>query len=129
VSFLAIGIVAAIVVALLLTVALSLLWGGENGWLNNQSNVGTLKITIVNPYAVGGGPCNYTLFLNGQQELNGTIPPGESEIFEKNFSWSGSELTIQVHIETPGRSTQPGDRTVTLTSGEVERLSIMLPNT
>jgi hypothetical protein len=129
VPFLAIGIVAAIAVAMVLTVALFLPWGEENGWLNNQSSVGTLVLTIVNPYQFGVGSCNYTLYLNDQQESNGTIPAGESEIFEKNFSWSGSELTIQVHIEVPGRSTQPEDRIITLTSGEVERLSIMLPTT
>jgi len=127
--FLAIGVVVAIAVAMLLTVALFLPWGDQNGRPNNQSSAGTLILTIVNPFHVGAGPCNYTLYLNGQQESNGTIPAGESEIFEKNFSWSGSELTIHVHIEVLGRSTQPEDRTLTLTSGEVERLAIALPTT
>ena len=123
---LAIGVVAAIAVAMLLTVALFLPWGDLNGRPNNQSSVGTLILTIVNPFHFGAGPCNYTLCLNGQQESNGTILAGESEIYEKNFSWSGSELTIHVHIEVLGGNTQPEDRTLTLTSGEVERLSIML---
>ena len=118
----AIGVVAAIAVAVLLTVALFL--------PNNQSSVGTLILTIVNPFHFEEvDPCNYTLYLNGHLESNGTIPTGESVIFEKNFSWSGSELTIHVHIEVLGRSIQPEDRTLALTSGEVERLAIMLPTT
>jgi len=127
VPHLAIGVVAAIAVAMLLTIALLLPWGEENGRPDNQSSVGTLVITIVNPYHYGVGPANYTLFLNDEQESNGTIPGGESEILEKDFSWSGPELTIVIHIEVQGRSTQPEDRTLTLTSGEVERLSISLP--
>jgi hypothetical protein len=114
---------------MLLTVALFLPWGEENGRPNNQLNVGTLIVTIINPSYIEAGPCNYTLYLNGQLESNGTIPAGESEVFEKNFSWSGSELTIQVHIEVPGSSTQPEDRTITLTSGETERLFITLVTT
>ena len=127
--FLAIGIVAAVAVAMVLTVALFLPWGEENGWPNNESSAGTLVLTMVNPFHFGVGPCNYTLYLNDQLESNGTILAGESEIFEKNFLWSGSELTIQVHIEVTGRSAQPEDRIITLTSGEVERLSITLPTT
>lgn len=123
----AIAVVAAVAVAMLLTVALLLPWGDRDGAPNNQSSVGTLILTIVNPFHYGASPCNYTLYLNGQQESNGTIPAGESEIFEKNFSWSGPELTIHVHIEVLGRSTQPEERTLTLTSGGVERLSITLP--
>jgi hypothetical protein len=129
VPFLPICIVVAIAVAMLFTVALFLPWAEENGWPNNQSSVGTLILTIVNPYSFRVDSCNFTLYLNGQQELEGTIPAGESQIFEKNFSWSGSELTIQLHIEISGGSTQPEDRIATLTSGEVERLSIMLPTT
>ena len=129
VPFLAIGLVSAIAVAMLLTVALFLPWGEEDGRPNNQLNVGTLIVTIINPSYIEAGPRNYTLYLNGQLESNGTIPAGDSEVFEKNFSWSGSELTIQVHIEVPGSSTQPEDRTITLTSGETERLFITLVTT
>jgi len=124
---LAIGVVAAVAVAMLLTVALLLPWGDQNDGSHNQLSAGTLILTIVNPFYVGAGPCNYTLYLNGQQESNGAIPAGESAIFEKNFSWSGSELTIYVHIEVLERSVQPEDRLLTMTPGEVERLAIMLP--
>jgi hypothetical protein len=130
VRFSAVGVVVAVAVAMLLIVALLLLWGDLDGRLQNQSSAGTLILTIINPFTLGAtSPCNYTLYLNGLQESNGTIPAGESDIFEKNLSWSGSELTIQVHIEVMGRSIQPEDRTVTLTSGEVERLAIALPTT
>jgi len=129
VRFSAVGVVVAVAVAMLLIVALFLPWGDLDGGLQNHSSAGTLVLTIVNPFTLGASPCNYTLYLNGLQESNGTIPAGESDIFEKNLSWSGSELTIQVHIEVVGRSIQPEDRTVTLTSGEVERLAIALPTT
>jgi hypothetical protein len=110
----------------LLAVALSQPQGNENDGPDDNLNTGSLVITIVNPHFLGAEPCNYTLSINNQLESNGTIPAGGSDVFERDFTWSGPELAIQVHVEVPGTATPSEDRTVTLTPGETERLTIIL---
>lgn len=121
-----IGILAfGLFIAILVSVMLIFAWFSQPA--EEDGNDGSLVITLINPTYIGALPCEYVLELNGQPERNGTVPVGESDVVEKNFSFSGSELVVVVHVEVIGSTTQPDDITVTITrGGEVERITITL---
>ena len=91
-----------------------------------HSNAGTLEVTLINPYAWGATPCDYFVFMDGELEANGTVAVSESETVEVNLTWTGSERTILVRIEVPDGSAYPEERTVTLSPGETEGITVIL---
>lgn len=91
-----------------------------------HSNAGTLEVTLINPHAWGATPCDYSVFIDGELEANGTVAVSESETVEVNLTWTGSERTILVRIEVPDGSAYPEERIVTLSPGETESITVIL---
>jgi hypothetical protein len=122
------GILAAgLFIAVLLSVMLIFVWFSMPP--EEEENSGSLVITLINPTTVHSLPCEYVLEINGQQEYDGTIPAGDSDVVQKNFTFSDSSLLVVIHVEVIGSSTQPDDMTVTISQGETERVTIVLQMT
>jgi len=111
-------------VAILLAAMLIFIWFSLPAEQNG--NHGALVITLLNPTSLDALPCEYVLELNGLPEHNGTVPAGESDVVEKNFTFDHSSLVVVVHVQVIDSTTQPEDVIVTITPGEIERVTVFL---
>ena len=124
------GLVLLIVAVVLLAIATLAYFNDKDGPESaGETNSGTLIVTLINPFSVGSNSRDFELYLNGQLQMNGTVPVGKSEVVETSLNWTGSELMVLIHVVVPGIGTQPGDRMVTLIPGETERVNIVLSAT
>jgi hypothetical protein len=119
-------IVAAVVVLGVLAFLLTVGNEENDSGVGDESSSGTLVVTIVNTQYVGSKPLDYELYLNGNLSASGTIPVADSAVIEKSLTWTGPGLAVLIHVVITNSSSQPGDRSVTLTPGEIERVNIVL---
>ena len=122
----AILIVAAAMVLGVLAFLLTVEDEESDSGVGDESSSGTLVVTIVNTQFVGSKPLDYELYLNGNLSASGTIPVADSAVIEKSLTWTGPGLAVLIHIVIVNSTSQPGDRSVTLTPGEIERVNIAL---
>jgi hypothetical protein len=124
-----IGTIFIVAVALVLAVLAYLETAGndeDNPTDGDNSSSGTLIVTLVNAKSVGSDALDYELYLNGNLSAHGTIPIADSAVIEKSLTWAGPELTVLIHVVVADSTPQPGDRSVTLTPGEIERVNIVV---